>query len=114
VGDGGSGGRWRHDDQRPGNHARRGRRSGRSRRATVTEYDAEPAFGNVVYFSSNTTQASVGGIARGMVRVGTPVAKVDSFAACDPNSDGTLTWRYWSIRTGNRARPRIYGWIPGA
>jgi hypothetical protein len=80
---------------------------------TVVEYDAKPAFGNVVYFSSNTTQVSVGGIARGMVRVRTPVAKVDSFAACDPNSDGTLTWRYWSIRTGNRARPRIYGWIPG-
>jgi hypothetical protein len=80
---------------------------------TVTEYDAKPAFGNVVYFSSNTTQVSVGGIARGMVRVGTPVAKVDAFAACDPNSDGTLTWRYWSIRTGIPARPRIYGWIPG-
>jgi hypothetical protein len=80
---------------------------------TVTEYDAKPAFGNVVYFSSNTTQVSVGGIARGMVRVGTPVAKVDAFAACDPNSDGTLAWRYWSIRTGNPARPRIYGWIPG-
>jgi hypothetical protein len=81
---------------------------------SVTEYDAKPAFGNVVYFSSNTTQVSVGGITRGMVRVGTPVAKVDAFAACDPNSDGTLTWRYWSIRTGNPARPRIYGWIPGA
>jgi hypothetical protein len=80
----------------------------------VTEYDAKPAFGNVVYFSSNTTQVSVGGIARGMIRVGTPVAKVDSFAGCDPNSDGTLTWRYWSIRTGDPARPRIYGWIPGA
>ncbi len=79
---------------------------------TVTEYDAKPAFGNVVYFNSNTTQVSVGGIARGMVRVGTPVAKVDAFAACDPNSDGTLTWRYLSIRTGNAARPRIYGWVP--
>ena len=78
----------------------------------VTEYDAKPAFANVVYFNSNTTQVSVGGIARGMVRVGTPVAKVDSFATCDPSSDGTLTWRYWSIRTGNAARPRIYGWIP--
>jgi hypothetical protein len=79
---------------------------------TVTEYDAKPAFANVVYFNSNTTQVSVGGIARGMVRVGTPVAKVDAFATCDPNSDGTLTWRYLSIRTGNPARPRIYGWIP--
>jgi len=78
----------------------------------VTEYDAKPAFANVVYFNSNTTQVSVGGIARGMVRVGTPVAKVDSFAACDPSSDHTLTWRYWSIRTGNPGRPRIYGWIP--
>jgi hypothetical protein len=78
----------------------------------VTEYDAKPAFANVVYFNTNTTQVSVGGIARGMVRVGTPVAKVDSFAACDPNSDLTLTWRYVSIRTGNPARPRIYGWIP--
>ncbi len=78
----------------------------------VTEYDAKPAFANVVYFNSNTTQVSVGGIARGMVRVGTPVAKVDSFAKCDPSSDGTLTWRYESIRTGDAQRPRIYGWIP--
>ncbi len=79
---------------------------------TVTEYDAKPAFGNVVYFMSNTTSVSVGGIARGMVRVGTPVAKVDGFRRCDPNSDGTLTWRYWSIRTGVAGRPRLYGWIP--
>jgi hypothetical protein len=79
----------------------------------VTEYDAKPAFASVVYFNTNTTQVSVGGIARGMVRVGTPVAKVDAFQRCDPNSDGTLTWRYWSVRTGNPARPRIYGWIPG-
>jgi hypothetical protein len=78
----------------------------------VTEYDAKPAFANVVYFNSNTTQVSVGGIARGMIRVGTPVAKVDSFSACDPSSDGTLTWRYLSIRTQNPARPRIYGWVP--
>ena len=78
----------------------------------VTEYDAKPAFANVVYFNSNTTQVSVGGIARGMVRVGTPAAKVDAFATCDPSSDGTLTWRYLSIRTGDAARPRIYGWIP--
>ena len=35
------------------------------------------------------------------------------FDYCDPNSDGTLTWRYWSIRTGVAARPRLYGWIPG-
>jgi hypothetical protein len=62
---------------------------------------------------TNTTSVSVGGVARGMVRVGTPVAKVDAFASCDPNSDGTLTWRYWSIRTGVAARPRLYGWIPG-
>jgi len=79
---------------------------------TVTEYDAKPAFGNVVYFMSNTTSVSVGGIARGMVRVGTPIAKVDGFRRCDPNSDGTLTWRYWSIRTGVPGRPRLYGWIP--
>jgi hypothetical protein len=79
---------------------------------SVTEYDAKPAFADVVYFNSNTTQVSVGGIARGMIRVGTPVAKVDAFATCDPNSDGTLTWRYLSIRTGNPARPRIYGWVP--
>jgi hypothetical protein len=80
---------------------------------TVTEYDAKPEFGNTVYFMSNTTQVSVGGIARGMVRVGTPVAKVDYFTRCDPSSDGTLTWRYWSIRTGVPGRPRLYGWIPG-
>jgi hypothetical protein len=61
---------------------------------------------------SNTTQVSVGGITRGMVRVGTPVAKVDGFRRCDPSSDGTLTWNYWSIRTGVAARPRLYGWIP--
>ncbi len=78
----------------------------------VTEYDAKPEFGNTVYFMSNTTNVSVGGIARGMVRVGTPVAKVDSFARCDPSSDGTLTWRYESIRTGVPGRPRLYGWIP--
>lgn len=80
---------------------------------TVTEYDAKPAFGDVVYFSSNTTEVSVGGVARGMVRVGTPVAKVDTFTYCDPNSDGTLIWRYWSIHTGDPANPRLYGWIPG-
>lgn len=79
---------------------------------SVTEYDAKPEFGNTVYFMSNTTQVSVGGIARGMVRVGTPVAKVDYFARCDPSSDGTLTWRYRSIRTGVPGRPRLYGWIP--
>jgi hypothetical protein len=79
----------------------------------VKEYDAKPAFGHVVYFMTNTTSVSVGGVTRGMVRVGTRVAKVDTFAACDPNSDGTLTWRYWSIRTGVAARPRLYGWIPG-
>jgi hypothetical protein len=78
----------------------------------VKEYDAKPAFGNVVYFMSNTTQVKVGGIARGMVRVGTPVATVDGFARCDPSSDGTLTWRYESIRTGVAGRPRLYGWIP--
>jgi hypothetical protein len=79
----------------------------------VTEYDAKPAFGNVVYFMSNTTSVKAGGITRGMVRVGTPVAKVDAFAYCDPSSDGTLVWRYWSIRTGDPATPRLYGWIPG-
>jgi hypothetical protein len=79
---------------------------------SVTEYDAKPEFGNTVYFMSNTTQVSVGGIARGMVRVGTPVAKVDSFTRCDPSSDGTLTWRYVSIRTGVPVRPRLYGWVP--
>jgi hypothetical protein len=79
----------------------------------VTEYDAKPAFGNILYFMTNTTSVSVGGVARGMVRVGTPVAKVDSFTYCDPNSDGTLIWRYWSIRTSVAARPRLYGWIPG-
>ena len=79
----------------------------------VKEYDAKPDFGNVVYFMTNTTSVSVGGVARGMVRVGTRIAKVDAFDSCDPNSDGTLTWRYWSIRTGVAARPRLYGWIPG-
>jgi hypothetical protein len=79
----------------------------------VREYDAKPDFGNIVYFMTNTTNVSVGGVARGMIRVGTPVAKVDTFTSCDPNSDGTLTWRYWSIRTGVAARPRLYGWIPG-
>jgi hypothetical protein len=79
---------------------------------SVTEYDAKPEFGNTVYFMSNTTQVSVGGIARGMVRVGTPAAKVDSYDRCDPSSDATMTWRYWSIRTGVPARPRLYGWIP--
>ncbi|MEA2143386.1 MAG: hypothetical protein QOI64_1816 [Solirubrobacteraceae bacterium] len=79
----------------------------------VKEYDAKPDFGNIVYFMTNTTSVSVGGVARGMVRVGTPIAKVDSFDYCDPNSDGTLTWRYWSIPTGVTTRPRLYGWIPG-
>jgi hypothetical protein len=81
-------------------------------RNSVDEYDAKPAFGNVVYFMSNTTAVKAGGITRGMVRVGTPVAKIDTFGYCDPSSDGTLTWRYWSIRTGVAARPRLYGWIP--
>ena len=79
---------------------------------SVDEYDAKPDFGNVVYFMTNTTSVSVGGIARGMVRVGTRVAKVDQFRHCDPNSDSTLTWRYWAITTGNPDRARIYGWIP--
>lgn len=79
---------------------------------TVTEYDAKPAFGGTVYFMSNTTSVKVGGVARGMVRVGTPVTKVDQFRRCDPNSDGTLTWRYVAIHTGKRSRPRLYGWIP--
>lgn len=79
---------------------------------TVTEYDAKYPFGGTVYFMSNTTSVFVGGITRGMVRVGTPVVKVDRFRRCDPNSDGTLTWNYWSIRTGIPSRPRLYGWIP--
>jgi hypothetical protein len=78
----------------------------------VREYDAKPAFGTIVYFMSNTTQVSAGGITRGMVRVGTPIAKVDGFRRCDPSSDATLTWNYWSIRTGVAGRPRLYGWIP--
>lgn len=81
-------------------------------RNSVNEYGAKPAFGSVVYFMSNTTSVSVGGIARGMVRVGTPIATVDGFARYDPNSDGTLTWRYWSIHTAVPAQPRLYGWIP--
>ena len=79
---------------------------------TVTEYDAKDAFGGTVYFMSNTTSVFVGGVARGMVRVGTPVSKVDQFRRCDPNSDGTLTWRYLAIHTGKRSRPRLYGWVP--
>jgi hypothetical protein len=79
---------------------------------SVDEYDAKPAFGNIVYFMSNTTAVKAGGITRGMVRVGTPVAKIDTFGYCDPSSDDTLTWRYWSIRTGVPGRPRLYGWIP--
>lgn len=79
---------------------------------SVTEYDAKPEFGNIVYFATNTTSVYVGGVARGMVRTGTPVAKVDQFTSCDPNSDGTLTWRYLAIRTGLPRRPRIYGWVP--
>ena len=79
---------------------------------SVTEYDAKPAFGNVVYVMTNTTAVRVGGIARGMVRVGTRVATVDFFAGCDPGSDGTLTWRYLAIRTGRRDRPRLFGWVP--
>lgn len=79
---------------------------------TVTEYDAKPVFGGTVYFMSNTTSVFVGGVARGMVRVGTPISTVDRFKGCDPNSDGTLTWRYVAIHTGRRSRPRLYGWIP--
>jgi hypothetical protein len=78
---------------------------------SVDEYDAKPAFGNVVYFMSNTTAVHAGGITRGMVRVGTRVAKVDTFGYCDPSSDDTLTWRYWSIHTGIPGRG-LYGWIP--
>ena len=78
---------------------------------SVDEYDAKPAFGNVVYFMSNTTAVRNGGITRGMVRVGTPVAKIDTFGYCDPSSDDTLTWRYWSIHTGIPGRG-LYGWIP--
>lgn len=77
---------------------------------TVAEYDAKPDFGDVVYFSSNTTDVHVGGMTRGMVRVGTPVAVADRFDYCDPNSDDTLTWHYISIHTGGPRR--MYGWIP--
>lgn len=88
-------------------------RLGNGRLNTVTEYDAKPEFGGVVYFSSNTTEVHAGGITRGMVRVGTPVATVDAFPYCDPNSDGTLVWRYVAIHTGSaRGRPRLFGWIP--
>lgn len=79
---------------------------------TVTEYDAKPVFGNTVYFMSNTTSVFVGGVTRGMVRVGTPISTVDRLRGCDPNSDGTLTWRYVAIHTGKRSRPRLYGWLP--
>lgn len=79
---------------------------------TVTEYDAKPAFGGTVYFMSNTTSVFVGGVARGMVRVGTPISTVDRLRGCDPNSDGTLTWKYVAIHTGKRSRPRLYGWLP--
>ncbi len=79
---------------------------------SVDEYDAKPDFGHVVCFMTNTTSVRVGGIARGMVRVGTPVAKVDRIAGCDANSDGTLTWRYLAIATGMGPRPQIYGWLP--
>lgn len=79
---------------------------------TVTEYDAKAPFGGTVYVMTNTTSVRVGGITRSIVRVGTPVATVDRFRRCDPNSDGTLTWRYVAIHTGHPARPRIYGWIP--
>ena len=78
----------------------------------VKEYDAKPSFGNVVYLMTNTTGVAVGGVARAMVRVGTPVAQADRFRGCDPSSDGTLTWRYVSVRTGFPGRPRIYGWLP--
>jgi len=78
---------------------------------SVDEYDAKPAYGNVVYFMSNTTAVKAGGITRGMVRVGTRAAKVDTFGYCDPSSDGTLTWRYWSIHTGVPGRG-LFGWIP--
>ncbi|MGH2917787.1 MAG: hypothetical protein ACRDLS_04190 [Solirubrobacteraceae bacterium] len=75
---------------------------------SVDEDDARPLYGNVVYFSSNTTSVFAGG----MVRVGTPAARVDSFDSCDPNSDGTLIWRSWAIRTHNPRHGRLYGWIP--
>lgn len=90
-------------------------RLGNGKLNTVTEYDAKPEFGNIIYFSSNTTDVSAGGITRGMVKVGTPVVTLDAFPYCDPNSDGTLLWRYVAIRTGaagNGVRRRLYGWIP--
>ena len=31
---------------------------------------------------------------------------------CDPNSDGTLIWRCWAIRTRNPRHRWLYGWIP--
>lgn len=77
---------------------------------TVSEYDAKPEFGNVVYVMSNTTNVHVGGMTRGMVRVGTPIRRIDTFDYCDPNSDGTLTWDYVSIHAGGRRQ--MYGWIP--
>lgn len=78
----------------------------------VKEYDAKPSFGGAVYLMTNTTGVRVGGIVRIVVRVGTPVAKVDQLRGCDRGSDGTLTWRYVSVRTGLPARPRVFGWLP--
>ncbi|MEH3054461.1 MAG: hypothetical protein PGN13_10725 [Patulibacter minatonensis] len=79
---------------------------------TVTEYDAKPAFGGTVYLMTNTTSVRVGGITRAIVRTGTPIVTVDRFRRCDPNSDGTLTWRYVAVQTANPARPWLYGWLP--
>jgi hypothetical protein len=55
-----------------------------TRRSNGRENDAkgvqrQPKLGNVVHLMSNTTSVSVGGIARGMIRVGSPVTKVDAF-----------------------------------
>ncbi|MBO9531651.1 MAG: hypothetical protein J7513_01605 [Solirubrobacteraceae bacterium] len=83
---------------------------------SVTEYDAKPAFGRTIYVMTNTTSVRVGGITRAIVRAGTPVQTVDRFRRCDPNSDGTLTWRYLAISTAGATGPidrrYLYGWVP--
>ncbi len=69
---------------------------------TVTEYDAKPAFGGTVYFMSNTTSVRVGGVTRGMVRIGTPVVTVDKFPPLRPEQ---RRYPHLALRR-DRDRPR--------
>jgi len=80
--------------------------SGAAIRGEVDLYNA-----NARYFVIDSTGVGGGGIVRGVMRAGDPVAGRDGFGYCDPNHLRSLarpaaTWRYGSV-----AGTRMAGWF---